>query len=85
MPNVLLESHGSFTEATKGFLGYKVPEEILTGSMSLIQKVLRRDFQKLWLSIFARTMEEEMEAMGDMGSIDVFKWTKKIAHKAGFR
>jgi hypothetical protein len=47
--------------------------------------VLKKDFQKLWLSIFAKTMKEEMEKMGDNGSIDVFKWTKQIAHKAGFR
>jgi hypothetical protein len=36
------EMHGSFTEATKGFLGYKVPEEILPGSMALIQKVRKK-------------------------------------------
>ncbi len=52
------ESDASFTEATKGFLGVKVPEEILSGSMSTISRVLRRDFQTLWRAIFTATMSE---------------------------
>lgn len=79
------ETDGSFTEATRGFLGFKVPEEILTGSMATISKVLQRDFQQLWARIFADTVDEALDALGEEGLLDVFRWTKGLAHKAGLR
>ena len=79
------ETEASFTEATKGFLGVKVPEEIMRGSMATIQRVLRRDFQMLWKNIFSVTMHEALDEMGDSGELSVFEWSKKVAHKAGFR
>lgn len=79
------ESQASFTEATKGFLGVKVPEEIMSGSMATITRVLRRDFQQLWRAIFAATMAEAIDELGEAGELDVFRWTKQVAHKAGFR
>jgi cytochrome P450 len=80
------ETDASFTEATRGFLGYKVPEELLSGSMATIQRVLKRDFQKLWMEVFGRTMHEAIEKLGAQGAtVDVFKWSKDVAHRAGFR
>jgi len=49
--------------------------------MDKIFVVLKRDFQKHWLELFSDTMEEELEAMGDVGTFDVFVWTKKLVHR----
>jgi hypothetical protein len=66
-----------------GGAGQIVPEEIMSGSMATISRVLRRDFQTLWRAIFTATMSEALEEMGEQGELDVFAWTKRVAHKAG--
>jgi hypothetical protein len=53
--------------------------------MSTIQKVLKRNFQQLWKNIFTNTMNEALFDLGHVGKLDVFVWTKQVAHKAGFR
>lgn len=78
------ESNASFLEATRAFLGYKVPAEVMKGEMPTIQKVLRRDFQKLWLERLNQSVRHELEDLGKKGTLDVFKWTKQVMHRAGF-
>jgi hypothetical protein len=78
------ETNASFLEATRAFLGYKVPKEVMEGEMPIIQRVLRRDFQKLWLVRLNESVREELDALGEEGSMDVFQWTKQVMHRAGF-
>lgn len=57
----------------------------MEGSMAIIARVLQRDFQQLWGRLFAATVSEALDELGDSGVVDIFKWTKVVAHKAGFR
>lgn len=79
------ETEASFQQATRGFLGFKVPEELMAGTLNVILPVLNRNFQSSWLQIFNDTMDEEFNSHPGRFSFDIFKWTKKMVHKSGFR
>jgi len=79
------EIDASFQEATRGFLGFKVPAEIMSGTLNVILPVLQRNFQNEWLRIFNQNMADEFASMGQNGKFDVFQWTKRMVHKSGFR
>jgi hypothetical protein len=58
----IAEHDASFAEATRGFLGYKVPEEILSGSMKTVLLVLKS--QKQFTSSFDNTIQKEIDNLG---------------------
>ena len=96
----IAEQDASFTEATRGFLGYKVPEEILSGTMKTVLLVLKS--QKQFTSSFDKTIEKEINNLGkkkkfikfeklkknffedESGTFEIFSFLKNIVHKVGF-
>eukprot|EP01091_Cochliopodium_minus_P002260 TRINITY_DN12123_c0_g1_i1.p1 TRINITY_DN12123_c0_g1~~TRINITY_DN12123_c0_g1_i1.p1 ORF type:complete len:485 (-),score=111.29 TRINITY_DN12123_c0_g1_i1:30-1391(-) len=76
------EKDASFNEATRGFLGYKVPEEILSGTMKTVLVVLKS--QKEFSSSFDKTIQNEIANLPETGKFEIFAFLKSIVHKVGF-
>ena len=87
------EKDASFAEATRGFLGFKVPELILqSGDIKTVSRVLRGEHQRMWSAVMHHSMREEVARLESSiagekeGRIeDLFQWVKDCAHESGFR
>ena len=78
------EADASFTEATKGLLGLKVPNELTRGSMAMFHRGLKKQLLEGYLEHLNAATVEALHSLDTQGTFEIFSFTKQLIHKIGF-
>jgi cytochrome P450 len=78
------ESEASFTEATRGLLGLKLPPEATTGTLEKFHRGLRRPLVDKLLAFVDECVAAHVAALGASGEFEVFAHFKALVHRVGF-
>ena len=79
------EADASFTAATKGLLGLKLPPDAIDGSsMVKFHKGLRRGMLQGYLRNVHQVIDATMTDLGPSGEFELFAHMKTLVHKIGF-
>ena len=79
------EAEASFTEATRTLIGFKVPDELLEGDMSMFRKLFARDQLPRYLDAVRDAVREDVAELGASGEFEIFERAKLLVHRVGFR
>jgi cytochrome P450 len=78
------EADASFTEATRGLLGLKVPNELTDGSMAMFHRGLKKQLLEGYLEHVNAAAVETLRSLGTRGQFEIFSFMKQLIHKVGF-
>ena len=79
------ESDASFTEATKGLLGLKIPKELTSDStVSMFHRGLKKQLLEGYLEHMNDATVETLRCLHKKGRFEVFSFMKQLIHKIGF-
>eukprot|EP00117_Sycon_ciliatum_P048356 scpid65450/ scgid34438/ 24-hydroxycholesterol 7-alpha-hydroxylase; Cytochrome P450 39A1; Oxysterol 7-alpha-hydroxylase len=79
------EADASFTEATRAFLGLKLPGELVQGSMSMFHKRLKKSLLHGYIHEMNSAIEEKLVSLDSKGEFELFAFMRQIVHQVGFR
>lgn len=78
------EADASFTEATRGLLGLKIPKELTSGSMSMFHRGLKKQLLEGYLEHMNDATVETLQSLTTEGKFEIFSFMKQLIHKIGF-
>ena len=79
----LPEEDASKALADLTLLSHKVPIELFEGRRTLPHDLFARDDVEVYLDHLREAVDVELSALGDSGSIELFAFTKRLAHRMG--
>jgi len=79
----LPEEAASKALADLTLLSHKVPIELFEGRRTLPHDLFARDDVEVYLEHLCRAVDLELRALGDSGSLELFAFTKRLAHRMG--
>ena len=79
----LPEEQASKALADLTLLSHKVPIELFEGRRTLPHDLFARDDVEVYLDHLHEAVDVELSALGDSGSIELFAFTKRLAHRMG--
>jgi cytochrome P450/putative sterol carrier protein len=79
----LPEEQASKALADLTLLSHKVPIELFEGRRTLPHDLFARDDVEVYLDHLREAVDIELSALGDSGSIELFAFTKRLAHRMG--
>ena len=79
----LPEEQASKALADLTLLSHKVPTELFEGRRTLPHDLFARDDIEAYLENLRTAVEFELDDLGDSGSIELFTFTKRLAHRMG--
>jgi cytochrome P450 len=79
----LPEEDASKALADLTLLSHKVPIELFEGRRTLPHDLFARDDVEVYLDHLREAVDVELSALGESGSIELFAFTKRLAHRMG--
>ncbi|NNE18352.1 MAG: cytochrome [Myxococcales bacterium] len=79
----LPEETASKALADLTLLSHKVPIELFEGRRTLPHDLFSRDDVEVYLDHLYKAVELELSALGESGSLELFAFTKRLAHRMG--
>jgi cytochrome P450 len=76
------------TDASKGvadwrMLRRKLPDELFVGRRTFPHDLFARDDVVRYRDVVAATIDDELDALGEDGTVDVFAFTRRLGHRIG--
>ncbi len=81
----LKEDEASFVEATRTLLGFKLPDALLGGDMSMFHHLFGRSRMETYLAHVEAAVRESLDALPARGELELFAHGKSVVHRIGFR
>ncbi len=81
----LPEGVASFEAATRTLIGFKLPDELLAGDMSMFHRLFGRSSTDAYLGHLRSAMQEELTELGPSGELEIFSRMKRLVHRLAFR
>jgi cytochrome P450 len=78
------ESDASFTEATRGLLGLKLPPAAIEGTLHKFHRAMKPDLMKTYVSVMSRVVDDSLATLGQGGTFEIFSHCKGLMHAIGF-
>lgn len=75
------EADASFTEATKGLLGLKLPDEFLEGDMKKFHSSLRKPLLPTYVRYINEAVSTVVARLPESGEFEIFALMKLIVHR----
>ncbi len=79
----LPEEDASKALADLTLLSHKVPIELFEGRRTLPHDLFARDDVEVYLHHLRRAVDDELSSWGKAGSVELFSFTKRLAHRMG--
>jgi cytochrome P450 len=81
----LKEEDASFAEATRTLLGFKLPDALLGGDMTMFHHLFGRSRMETYLAHVEAAANEALDALPARGELELFAHGKSVVHRIGFR
>jgi cytochrome P450 len=81
----LKEDEASFAEATRTLLGFKLPDELLGGDMTMFHHLFGKSRMETYLGHVEAAAKESLDALPPRGELELFAHGKSVVHRIGFR
>lgn len=81
----LPERLASFEQATRTLIGFKLPNELLSGDIGMFHRLFGRANMSAYLGHLREAVHEELAELGPSGEIELFTAMKRVVHRLAFR